>query len=116
MRGAGRSGCVEYQTGNTSRPSANSLSTGLWPWETPPEMGAGSLSMHDMALQPSQYYTTDDEAAALSAIKPSNWYPQPVRQKSIQSNCMTYDTQAPPKCPVLGDGNVVGVEERCSLP
>ena len=42
---------------------------GLWPRESPPGMSAGSLSMRDMALQTSRYYTTVDGAAALSATK-----------------------------------------------
>ena len=78
---------------------------GLWPQESPPGMSAGSLSMRDMALQTSRYYTTVDGAAALSATKElgllyyqsetaarklSIRYPQSIRTKSAQSTAPAY--------------------------
>lgn len=63
------------------------------------EIIAGSFSTHDMALQSSQYYTTDDRAATISATKELELlYCQlesAVRQtaKPIPPNCQTRAAQ-----------------------
>ena len=104
----------------------------LWPQESPPGMSAGSLSMRDMALQTSRYYTTVDGAAALSATKElgllyyqsetaarklSIRYPQPIRRRSAQSNCTGISgTQALPSAQFRGVGCVRSGENGVHCP